>query len=289
MTGLMTILNNCRLMCWIAAALIGLLALVLFSVNIGLHFFLAFVLALLFAGAAAYFIPIWFCGDNLDEKVEQGDGTAGATGEALSDDGGDSKLAENDIATADEAEKKIGSEPSVDTAKTDTDDGDTDDGDTGTGATVGDVSGTLLKGEEELASRKGEWRYQPEGEAAQTGDPAPTGTDTIPDYDKDGVHEGTDEGTKPTTLDKAREGGADNLKEIKGVGPKMEQMLNEMGFFHFDQIAVWTAQEVAWVDANLRGFHGRVSRDGWVDQAKILAAGGETEFSKRVDEGDVYE
>jgi predicted flap endonuclease-1-like 5' DNA nuclease len=61
-----------------------------------------------------------------------------------------------------------------------------------------------------------------------------------------------------------------------------------MGYYHFDQIAAWTDKEVAWVDENLQGFKGRVSRDNWVDQAKILASGGETEFSKRVDEGDVY-
>ncbi len=68
----------------------------------------------------------------------------------------------------------------------------------------------------------------------------------------------------------------------------METMLNDMGFYHFDQIAAWTADEVAWVNANLQGFKGRVTRDNWVEQAKILAAGGETEFSKRVDKGDVY-
>ena len=57
---------------------------------------------------------------------------------------------------------------------------------------------------------------------------------------------------------------------------------------HFDQIANWTEAEVAWVNANLEGFKGRVSRDGWVEQAKILASGEDTEFSKRVDKGDVY-
>jgi NADH-quinone oxidoreductase subunit E len=95
-------------------------------------------------------------------------------------------------------------------------------------------------------------------------------------------------GTKPATLSAARGGVADDLKKIKGVGPKLEAMLHRMGFYHFDQIANWTAAEVAWVDENLEGFKGRVSRDGWVAQAKILAAGGETEFSQRVEEGDVY-
>ena len=93
---------------------------------------------------------------------------------------------------------------------------------------------------------------------------------------------------KPAMLTAAREGKADDLKKIKGVGPKLEAMLHGMGFYHYDQIANWTAAEVAWVDENLEGFKGRVSRDGWVAQAKILAAGGETEFSQRVEDGDVY-
>ena len=50
----------------------------------------------------------------------------------------------------------------------------------------------------------------------------------------------------------------------------------------------WTAAEVGWVDENLEGFKGRVSRDNWVDQAKLLADGGETEFSKKVKKGGVY-
>ena len=83
------------------------------------------------------------------------------------------------------------------------------------------------------------------------------------------------EGTKPETLDAPKSGGADDLKKIKGVGPKLEKMLNGMGFFHFDQIAGWTADEVAWVDQNLEGFKGRVSRDNWVEQARSLAEGNE--------------
>lgn len=98
----------------------------------------------------------------------------------------------------------------------------------------------------------------------------------------------TGPGKKPETLSAARDGGPDNLKEIKGVGPKLEALLHSMGFYHFDQIAAWGADEVAWVDQNLQGFKGRVTRDTWVDQAKILAAGGDTEFSKKVDKGDVY-
>jgi predicted flap endonuclease-1-like 5' DNA nuclease len=108
------------------------------------------------------------------------------------------------------------------------------------------------------------------------------------DNDGDGVFEGDDEGVKPATLNAARDGKPDDLKKIKGIGPKMEIMCNELGFYHFDQIAAWTDAEVAWVDANLKGFKGRVTRDDWVGQAKLLAAGKDTEFSRRVDKGGVY-
>jgi len=76
---------------------------------------------------------------------------------------------------------------------------------------------------------------------------------------------------KPATLSAARENTPDDLKLIKGIGPKLEKMLNGMGFYHFDQLAAWTAAELAWVDDNLEGFTGRASRDEWVAQAKNLA------------------
>lgn len=91
---------------------------------------------------------------------------------------------------------------------------------------------------------------------------------------------------QPQGLAAARGGQADDLKLIKGVGPILEQLLHRLGFFHFDQIAAWTADEIAWVDSNLEGFHGRATRDDWVGQSRLLAAGGETEHSRRVkDEG----
>lgn len=96
------------------------------------------------------------------------------------------------------------------------------------------------------------------------------------------------DGNKPEGLTEARGGQPDDLKQIKGVGPKLEEQLHAMGYYHFDQIAGWGPDEVAWVDENLKGFKGRVSRDNWVEQAKVLAAGGETEFSKRARDGDVY-
>jgi len=86
----------------------------------------------------------------------------------------------------------------------------------------------------------------------------------------------------------APEGAADDLKQIKGVGPKLEKMLNGMGYWHFRQIGAWTSAEIAWVDENLEGFKGRVTRDDWVPQAKVLAAGGSTDFADKVKDGEVY-
>lgn len=79
------------------------------------------------------------------------------------------------------------------------------------------------------------------------------------------------EATKPEGLSAPRGGVADDLKEISGVGPKMENLLHNLGYYHFDQVAAWRASDVAWVDENLEGFKGRVSRDNWVSQAKKLA------------------
>lgn len=152
-----------------------------------------------------------------------------------------------------------------------------------------------LPGQKELSDRKGNWKYGADedtkkptaasgGQAIATG--ASAGADaearTAASLDPDAPQK------KPEALDGPRGGSADNLKEIKGVGPKLEKVLNELGFYHFDQIAGWSDDEVNWVNQNLTGFRGRVTRDNWVEQAKVLASGGETEFSKRVDKGDVY-
>lgn len=86
---------------------------------------------------------------------------------------------------------------------------------------------------------------------------------------------------RPEALsDAAREGGADDLKLISGVGPKLEETLNSLGIWHFDQVAGLKKKDIAWVDERLR-FKGRIERDDWIGQAKILAKGGETEFSKK--------
>jgi predicted flap endonuclease-1-like 5' DNA nuclease len=89
----------------------------------------------------------------------------------------------------------------------------------------------------------------------------------------------TEDDRPKVLLGAARAGGKDDLKLIGGVGPKLEETLNDLGVYHFDQVAKFTKADIAWVDERLR-FKGRIERDDWMSQAKTLAAGGETEFSK---------
>jgi len=94
------------------------------------------------------------------------------------------------------------------------------------------------------------------------------------------------EGDKPDALHEVPAAGADNLKRIKGIGPKNEDQLNALGIYTFAQIAAWTPENVKWVEGYL-SFPGRVGREDWIAQAKVLAEGGETEFAARVDRGEV--
>ena len=73
----------------------------------------------------------------------------------------------------------------------------------------------------------------------------------------------------PERLKKPK-GKADDLKLISGVGPKLESTLNGLGFWHFAQIAKWKKADVAIVDDQL-SFKGRIERDDWIKQAKVLA------------------
>lgn len=71
---------------------------------------------------------------------------------------------------------------------------------------------------------------------------------------------------KPQFLS-APQGEPDDLKKIKGVGPVLENKLNDMGIYHFHQVAAFTDDDIARIDAFLN-FKGRITRDGWIDQAK---------------------
>ena len=82
----------------------------------------------------------------------------------------------------------------------------------------------------------------------------------------------------------AAEGEGDDLRRIKGVGPKLVKLLQSLGVTRFEQIANWTEEDIDRVDAQLGNFKGRIRRDSWVEQAKFLAsddtAGFEAKFGK---------
>ncbi|MEL6726897.1 MAG: NADH-quinone oxidoreductase subunit NuoE [Pseudomonadota bacterium] len=90
---------------------------------------------------------------------------------------------------------------------------------------------------------------------------------------------------KPDAVEIAA-GEEDDLKRIKGIGPVNEKALNELGIYKFSQIAGWTPANVDWVE-DFMSFPGRIEREDWIAQARTLAEGKETEFSKRVDAGEV--
>jgi len=76
---------------------------------------------------------------------------------------------------------------------------------------------------------------------------------------------------KPTLFTSAPES-IDDLKRVKGIGTVIEKTLNELGVYRFEQIANWNDENCAWVD-NFLSFTGRINRENWVEQAKLLAAG----------------
>ena len=80
----------------------------------------------------------------------------------------------------------------------------------------------------------------------------------------------------------------DDLKEIKGVGPKLEELLHENGITRFAQIAAWDEEEIDRHAELIGRMGGRIRSEDWVGQARVLADGGQTAFSRRVEEGNVY-
>ncbi|HBZ44539.1 MAG TPA: hypothetical protein DEO85_10885 [Maritimibacter sp.] len=136
-----------------------------------------------------------------------------------------------------------------------------------------------LPGQKELSERKGDYKYEKPADAASAKKPAAK---------KPAAKSTAKASAGPELLSGPREGGADDLKMIKGVGPGIEKKLNDAGVYHFDQIASWKKADIATMDDKL-SFRGRIERDGWIKQAKSLAKGEQTEFSKRASSSGLYE
>jgi len=80
-------------------------------------------------------------------------------------------------------------------------------------------------------------------------------------------------------------GAVDDLKRIRGIGVLIEKKLNSLGITAYEQVANWTRADIDRI-SELLDFKGRIERENWIEQARILASGGQTEFSRRVDRGD---
>jgi len=65
----------------------------------------------------------------------------------------------------------------------------------------------------------------------------------------------------------------DDLRAIKGVGPKLVTLLHSLGVTRYAQIAAWDDAEIDRIDAQLGTFAGRIRRDSWVEQAQMLSGG----------------
>ncbi len=85
----------------------------------------------------------------------------------------------------------------------------------------------------------------------------------------------------PASKPAATPAGGDDLRKLKGVGPKLVAVLAEQGITSFAQIAAWTDADIERVDATLGRFAGRITRDQWVEQAKLLSSGEDTAFSAK--------
>ncbi len=77
----------------------------------------------------------------------------------------------------------------------------------------------------------------------------------------------------------APQGEPDDLTEIIGVGKVFEATLNDLGVYHFQQIAAFGPTEIARINTELKEFKGRIEHDDWIGQAKEL-------YLRKIDDTD---
>lgn len=266
--------SSCQVGCWAMAAAAGLLTFIMLSTIGDYSFLSAAVLGILIFGLLGLLFNWLFCAP-LPAARERTDLSAASASAASTSTSASSASTAGAATVAAGAEAAVASTATSDSAGADK------------AAADAKAQAAADKKAKAAADKKVKAAADKKAKAAKAKADKTAAAKAGEDFDGDDVREAADEGTKPATLAAAREGGADDLKRIKGIGPKLEKLCNTMGFFHFDQIAAWTPDEMEWVNANLEGFKGRATRDKWIDQAKLLAAGKETEFSKRVDKGSV--
>ena len=128
-----------------------------------------------------------------------------------------------------------------------------------TGPKTGKPPAAKAKAKVEEAVEVPETKAEPAPEPAAEAAPAPTP-----------APEATEGAAAPALLYPETPEVVDDLKKIRGVGPKLERELNGMGLYTYAQIASLSAENLAWVDENLTAFRGRSVRDDWVGQASAL-------------------
>jgi predicted flap endonuclease-1-like 5' DNA nuclease len=79
----------------------------------------------------------------------------------------------------------------------------------------------------------------------------------------------------------AETAGADDLTRIKGVGPKLRDLLVSLGVTRFEQVAGWSEADIDRIDAQLGRFEGRIRRDDWREQARLLASGDQAAYEQK--------
>lgn len=294
--------NTCR---WIAA-LIGLLGFVIFFWMADYRFISSLLLAALVGIGSWFILKLMLCNDETSSaEAPSSDPLATAAVASSADGAAVNKTSAPSEATSSASENTVAAAASSAAVVS-----------TATPAAFTVKPSAPLAGEKELAERKGDWKYEaPVVEKAPAKAKAPAKT-KAPAKAASGTKAPAKEAVKAKApakaaaatkakapakaatkakapakakaadakpaalLSAARPEGKDDLKLISGVGPKLEQTLNDLGVYHYDQVAKWKKKDIAWVDDNLR-FKGRIERDDWMSQAKILAKGGETEFSKK--------
>lgn len=270
---------SCRNTCWIVGALLGLVA---FLLIMGKSVIWALIVGIVLGIAVALLLKRLFCADGLGmahhHVARTADVTTGAGASAALDHSDDnrSRAAADAAASAMMGDEETAS-------------GIAAEGGRSTPAAALDAAAVKADApakthSHEAAAPKPKAAAKP---AAKTAKPKTSSTKTATATAKPAKKPVAADG-KPELFAKPQ-GAADDLKMIKGVGPKLETLLNTLGVWHFDQIAGWRKKEVQWVDENLEGFKGRIERDDWIKQAKTLAKGGATEFSKRASKSGMYD
>lgn len=113
------------------------------------------------------------------------------------------------------------------------------------------------------------------------GAPAPVPPPSPSTTHRTGQHEGIADAAAIATADIAGQflgidatpGPPDDLTRIKGLGPKAAGVLNGIGVTTYAQLAALTPGQVGQVDSEMGNLAGRIHRDQWLEQARLLATG----------------